>query len=110
MSPDAVDTYRTLVAAQEAMARDITDIKVAVGRMDTKLSNMCRTMSQEHDNCLRIRTGFEKRLCKHEEEHDRIWEAVTALSVKWKVAVGFASAMITALTALNIVLMIRGHL
>jgi len=110
MSPDTIETYRALVAAQEAMARDITEIKVAVGRMDTKLANICRAAAQSDEACLRTRTSVDFRLHEHEQEHDRIWEAVTALSVKWKVAVGFASAMITALTALNIVLMIKGHL
>lgn len=101
MSPDSIETYRQLTAAMDLMQRDIADIKVALGRLETKLTTICAQRSQEHAECEQTKNGFQARWDAHAHEHERLWESMHTLSVKWKVAAGLGGGIIVLLTIIN---------
>ena len=92
MTPDSMDSYRQ-------MAADITEIKVAVGRLETKISTLCQQRVEQHAEHVHCQADIHKRLDEHDDE-------ISTLNTRWKVATGLVSALITVLTILNILLSI----
>ena len=97
MSPEHMESWRQLT-------QDITDIKVAVGRMETRIGTLCQQRTEQHQEHLHCQENIHRRLDDNDDEHERIWEAVNALGTKWKVATGLVGALVTVLTVLNILL------
>jgi len=104
MSPESLDSFRQLLASQEAMARDITEVKVAVGKMEAKLTTLCQQRKEQHEEHVSCQASTCKRLDQHEQEQQRIWESVNRLTAWGKAIAMVGSIVVAVLTILNILL------
>jgi hypothetical protein len=95
-----------LLDQQEAMRQTLTELQVAVGQIDTKLTTMCeqrREQHAEHVGCLAQReTAFEINAA----EHDQIWAAINRLTTWGKAVSIVGGILVTVLSIISIALAI----
>lgn len=106
MTPDSMDSFRALLANQEAMARDITDVKVAIGRLETKIQTLCSQRGEQHTEHIACQAHIDSQLNSNAEEHEEIWRSVNRLTVWGRAVAIIGSITIAVLAILNILLSI----
>jgi hypothetical protein len=106
MTPDSMDTYRQIVDSLQVMEREIGDLKLTMGRIESAIesSSEARQIArEEHSLC---RAGLEKRMDKFEEDTEQRIEAMETRQstlITWGKAIAIlGGALGAALLILNI--------
>ncbi len=101
MSPDSAATYRELVEVQQTMARDLSDIREAMARLEAQLAGICRQSGEASAQCMRSRKAIHDRINEQDKRCDDISERLSKITMQVRVVFGVAGAMVTILGVLN---------
>lgn len=93
-----------LLDQQAEMARTLTELQVAVGQINVKLTAMCEQrveQHQEHISCLACR---ETNFAANDQEHVDMWKAISRLTTWGKAVAIVGTILITALSIASVML------
>lgn len=99
-----------LLDQQEAMQDTLTEVKVALARVETKLEQMCsqrQEQRQEHLACLAAR---EVNFTTNDHDHEEIWKAINRLTTWGKAIAIVGSILLTALGIISYLIAIGGRI
>ena len=113
MTPDSMDTYRQIVTSLQQMEREIGDLKLVMGRIESSIETTIEARQLAREEHALCRSGLEKRMDKFEEETDARIAAMESRQdtlITWGKAIAIiGGALAAVLVVLNVLQAIGYH-
>lgn len=99
-----------LLDQQSEMARTLTELQVAVGQINVKLTAMCEQRVEQHQEHVACLAQRECSFSDNEAEHVQLWKAISRLTTWGKAIAIVGSILLVTLGIISYVISIGGHL
>lgn len=99
-----------LLDQQEAMKATLTELQVAMARVETKLTTMCQQRQEQHSEHTACLAQRETVFTSNEKEHEEIWKAISRLTTWGKAIAIVGSILLVTLGIISYIIAIGGRI